>query len=145
MADAIVADFGDVASKLRDKIKSAFVDLIPEERWDAMLKAEVAKFMSGTPEHRNGYGNYVAAQPSEFSKVCQSVLSEMIREEAKKRFAEVKQEDVFKAVSQWIEQNHQNVVKQFVAGLFQQGTQLVSLNLASIISMRLQDFLQQHR
>lgn len=49
--------------KVKEKVKNQFVDLIPEEAWDGMIKKEIDSFFSGnstvsfTITKANGWGN----------------------------------------------------------------------------------------
>lgn len=49
--------------KVKEKVKNQFVDLIPEEAWDGMIKKEIDSFFSGndtvkfTIEKGSGWGN----------------------------------------------------------------------------------------
>lgn len=52
MADELTKiDLGGAAQELRDKIRSAFVDMIPPEQWAAMIQAELqaSRSLSTTP------------------------------------------------------------------------------------------------
>ncbi|QQO97231.1 hypothetical protein M1M30_gp131 [Maribacter phage Colly_1] len=69
----------DLMDGVRAKIKSTFVDLIPEEAWDAMVKAEVNSFMS--PKSYNNYNR--TEQVSNFQFVIRDVLTEATREKCK--------------------------------------------------------------
>ncbi len=143
MADQLaVPDFSDVASKLRERIKSAFVDLIPEERWDAMLKAEVEKFMTGTPASSDRYHNVIPAKPSEFSKISQEILGELVRAEAKQRFESVAPLVFETAVEEWIEANYERVLRDFFAELFKSCVSQFTSRLSMDVASMLQEFLR---
>lgn len=134
-----VGDFGDVAKKLRERIQSAFVDLIPQERWDEMLKAEVEKFMADRVE-KNTYGHETKRQPSEFSRLCQSALGELVDAEVKRRFKEISHEQLVAAVSTWLENNAQAMLMEFVQQMFKSGVQEGSAALTSWVSFKLRDW-----
>jgi hypothetical protein len=140
-----VTDFNDVAAKLRGRIKSAFVDLIPEDRWDAMLRVEVDKFMAGVPASRDRYGNEIPAKPSEFSVLCQKELAALVGASAQKRFEAMEPENIQVAVSAWIEEHHQEVLRTFIASLFKRGADMITLDLSSMIAQKLRYFMDQNR
>lgn len=66
--------------KLRDVLKTQLVNLIPEEQWTLLVKAEIASFFTDSSKRDHYSGNNVVV-PSEFKKV----LGEVMREEAKSR------------------------------------------------------------
>ena len=138
------ADFADVATKLREKIQAAFVDLIPQEHWDEMLKREVEKFMS-PGERRDPYNGRVTEQlPSPFSAICQAHLNEMIRQEVAKRFEAMDRTEMTARVAAWIEANHQAVLDQFIRNLVSNGIQEITGRLSYDIATMAQTFLQNH-
>lgn len=66
---------------IKDKIKSAFVELIPDEQWHAMVKAEVDSFFNDTEEKsRSSYGGNSKIIPSVFKQVVREELKKMARE-----------------------------------------------------------------
>lgn len=76
--DVAKFDSAGYVDKVRDKIKQSLIDVIPDEQWNAMLKAEIEAFFKSkpTPAHYGG-----GEQPSEFRRIVMSV----IEEETKKR------------------------------------------------------------
>jgi hypothetical protein len=64
--------------KVRDRIKQSLVDVIPDEQWDAMLRAEIETFFK--TKVTSQYGEQ-REQPSEFRRI----VSGVIEEETKKR------------------------------------------------------------
>jgi hypothetical protein len=67
--------------KVRDKIKQSLIDIIPDEQWNTMLKAEIMMFFEGRQERANTYNNEMRKVPSEFHRIAMNV----IEEETKKR------------------------------------------------------------
>lgn len=65
--------------KVRDKIKQSLIDVVPDEQWNTLLKAEIANFFEGATE-RDWQGK-TTKKPSEFHRLAQVVLEE----ETKKR------------------------------------------------------------
>ena len=61
--------------KVRDKIKQSLVDVIPDEQWNAMLKAEISSFFENKTEH-DRWSNQSTTKPSEFRRLVAIVLEE---------------------------------------------------------------------
>lgn len=70
--------------KLRDKIKHAMIDVIPDEQWDTMLKHEVETFFRSKVVS-DYHGN--REQPSEFRRIVLGILEEEIKTRTKAMFA----------------------------------------------------------
>ena len=70
--------------KVRDKIKQSLVDVIPDEQWNVMLKAEISSFFESRTE-KNSWNNEYATKPSEFRRLVGVVLEE----ETKKRIRDM--------------------------------------------------------
>lgn len=68
---------------IRDRIRGAMLDIIPDEQWDALIKAEMHAFMNDTVEKRS-YGESVT-RPAGFK----IIVREMLEEDAKKRLTAV--------------------------------------------------------
>ena len=69
------------AEQLKDKIRSAFVDIIPPEQWKAMVENELKAFTQTRP----GAYNHSDRRPSVFSEICSSVYSDFIRDQVRRR------------------------------------------------------------
>jgi hypothetical protein len=69
--------------KVRDKIKQSLIDVIPDEQWNAMLKAEISGFF----EHRTNRDQWggTTTTMSEFHRIAKLVLEE----ETKKRLRDM--------------------------------------------------------
>lgn len=64
----------DIQDKIRERIKAAFMDLIPEEKWDEIIKREVDYLMlDGTKE--TGYGR-TEIVPSPLREMVQGLIKE---------------------------------------------------------------------
>jgi len=137
-------DFADVAAKLRERIQAAFVDLIPQDRWDEMLKKEVEKFMAPAVT-RDHYNSRETIHPSPFSKICQTHLDAMIQQEVAKQFAAMDQAELAAKVSAWVEENHQAVLVEFVKALVSKGVGEVTTRLSFDIANFVQSFLSKNR
>jgi hypothetical protein len=71
----------DAAKQLREKIRLAFVDLIPPEQWDAMVKTELEAFTKPRPPERDQWGHVrVNERPSVFHEVAEQVYREHLKE-----------------------------------------------------------------
>lgn len=86
MADELTKiDLGGAAQELRDKIRSAFIDLISPEQWAAMIQAELKAFTE--PRRGSGYGNYAnetlpsafqAMLRAELERICKAKIAEAL-------------------------------------------------------------------
>lgn len=59
--------------KVRDKIKQSLVDVIPDEQWNTMLKAEISSFFENRVTSQ--YGQQTT-HPSEFRRIIAGVIEE---------------------------------------------------------------------
>jgi hypothetical protein len=133
-------DFSDVTTKLRERIQAAFVDLIPQDKWDEMLQKEVEKFMA--PAEIRDYHGRVTHTPSPFSKICQAHLDAMIQQEVAKQFAAMNHAELAAKVSAWVEENHQAVLVEFAKALVSKGVEEVSARISYDIATMAQSFLK---
>lgn len=71
--------------KVRDKIKQSLIDVIPDEQWNAMLKAEIEGFFKSktTSSH---YGEQ-RELPSEFRRIVLGVLEEEVKRRVREMLA----------------------------------------------------------
>jgi hypothetical protein len=58
---------------IRDKIRKALVEIIPDEQWDALIKAEMRSFMQDTT---SGSGYRETVQRAGFKDIVRKVLIE---------------------------------------------------------------------
>jgi|GEM_PF-3129634 len=82
MSEEIVK-LDDVKEKIRDRIKAAFFDLIPPEKWDELIKNET-DFL--TTDKKDRYSNKVTPSP------LKAMIRDMIREEWQKSLNAYKEE-----------------------------------------------------
>ena len=68
--------------KVRDKIKQSLVDVIPDDQWNAMLRAEIETFFK--TKTTSQYGEQ-REQPSEFRRIVMRV----IEDETKRRIGDM--------------------------------------------------------
>lgn len=85
-------DASDAMNQLRDKMKLAFMELIPEEQMKEMLRTEFEKFVK--PQKRPGY-NSSYEEPSVFSKLAQAVLGDVFRDALREELSRPKWESGF--------------------------------------------------
>lgn len=82
MSGTEVAKFdpSSYVDKVRDKIKQSLIDVIPDDQWNVMLRAEISSFFEKKYDPGNGY-TAASTKPSEFHRIVEAVLEE----ETKKR------------------------------------------------------------
>jgi len=74
----------DYVTALRDKIKTALVDIIPNEKWDAMIKAEVEIFFNVETYQQDNWGNKIPLKVTYF----RNFVLQQLHEEVNKRLQE---------------------------------------------------------
>lgn len=117
MTDAIEKiDLNSAAQQLRDKIKLAFVEVLPDEQWEAMIRQEIHKFVTKPPRER--WSN--EDRPSQFSNLAQDVLKEHIQERLRKTLNDPGwrgwPDNVLLSayVGEWLEGNKEQIVELMV-------------------------------
>lgn len=80
--EMVTLDLNEASKQIREKIKLAFVEMIPDEQWENMLKAEWQLFVE-SKEIKGQYGRPDETQPSEFSGICQEVLRDALKDRLK--------------------------------------------------------------
>lgn len=85
-------DPNDIMKGVKDRIKATFVDMIPDEQWDAMIKKECDEFIYGRKNEYNSNRPF-----SEFKNIVQQAL----QDECKKRMADYLNGPEFESV--WTE------------------------------------------
>lgn len=77
MSEKEIAKFDPAAyvDKVRDRIKQSLVDVIPDEQWNVMLKAEISAFFESKTE-RSAHGHETRELPSEFRRIVKGVVEE---------------------------------------------------------------------
>ena len=74
-------DVNEAMQAVKGKIKDAFVSLIPDEQWDAMVKKEVDTYFKET-EYNSGYGGNKIYQ-SDFGRDVSAMLRIEVNERVK--------------------------------------------------------------
>jgi len=72
-------DAEDAMKQIKDKIKSAFVEMIPDEQWNAMVKTEIDNYFK--VDYRDGYRNSIRF--STFQQDVHSELEILVKEKVK--------------------------------------------------------------
>lgn len=72
----------NAAEQLKLKIRSAFVELLPEEQWKQMVEAELKRFTQPTREQRYNGGPF-EEKPSGFEALCREAFTEYLKTEIK--------------------------------------------------------------
>lgn len=76
-------DANEALKSVKEKIKDAFVSLIPDEQWNGMVKKEVDSYFQRTYE---GYGE--RGQSSNFTREVHACLREEVRTRVKEYLQE---------------------------------------------------------
>jgi uncharacterized membrane-anchored protein YjiN (DUF445 family) len=72
-------DISSVTDQIRERVKLAFVEAIPQEQWDSMIEREWRQFTETTGHNRD--------IPSALSQLCRKALTEIAQERIKEQFA----------------------------------------------------------
>ncbi len=117
MADEIQKlDLNDATEKLKAKIQSAFVDIIPDEQWTAMIQGELEKFTTKTRVPQR-YGDDLITPPA-FETLAQGVLLEVAREKMKAKLNEADLlpdgQTMEGIIQEWLEANLDKMVSHFL-------------------------------
>lgn len=80
MAEVVKIDPSVFADRLRDRIRATLGDLIPEDAWDTLMKAEMDRFFNA---RREGSGFYERSIPSDFTAIVQEMFAQHVRERVK--------------------------------------------------------------
>ena len=122
MADEIQKlDLGDAAEQLKTKIQSAFIDLIPAEKWQAMIEGELTKFTTETRTPDSYYSNSRnkdKVTPPAFETMAQGILLDVARDKLKSKLEETDflpdGKTVEGIIRGWLEANLDTMVSHFM-------------------------------
>ncbi len=112
----------DAATKLRDKIHSAFAELLPPEQWQKLIEVELQKFLKPT-KVRDSYSSREVEQPSLLQRMCEEefkkhikslVVTELMKPEYQ---ANAYQGEVSTAIQKWLTDNAQQLIQATVLEL----------------------------
>lgn len=115
----------NAAEQLKAKIRTAFVELLPDEQWKEMVAAELKRF-TGPTMTRDNYSARSTETPSAFSKICSEVFSEHIKAEIKATLASADwqgkwgnngKEQISEAIGVWLTANSKALIESTVQAL----------------------------
>ena len=78
MTEVAKFDPATYVDKVRDKIKQSLIDVIPDEQWNTMLRAEIEGFFKSKVVSSH-YAGDTREQPSEFRRIVLIVLEEELK------------------------------------------------------------------
>lgn len=111
-------DLTDATEQLKATIQHAFVELIPDAQWQAMIEGELKKFTTETRipnEYRNNPDKVI---PPAFETMAQGILLEVARDKLKAKLAETDflpdGQTVDGIIRDWLEANLDVMVKHFM-------------------------------
>ncbi len=132
MAEAIErVTLENAAEQLKSKIRSAFIELLPDEQWKEMVAAELKRFTQETEEFDRYQQRHVRA-PSAFSKICTEVFTEHIKAQIKNQLASAEwqgkwgaagNQQISEAIGSWLTTNSKALVEATVQALAGQAAQ----------------------
>lgn len=67
-------DVNDAMKSVKDKIKDAFVSLIPDEQWNEMVQKEIKDYFTDERED-----SYRTSRSTKFARDVQSILTEEVK------------------------------------------------------------------
>lgn len=135
-------DLSDAAEQLKDKIKFAFAETIPDEQWEAMIQAELKKFIEPKVTY-SGYNNRdKRVGPSEFSATAQEVLAEHMNEQLHERIKAgnflPEGETLQALINTWLDENRAAMLDMFLEGLMRQVTGVAMSAMAQVFTSSIQ-------
>ncbi len=123
------------AEQLKLKIRNAFVELLPDEQWKAMVTAELKAFTE-PGGNIDQWGHRREPPPSEFSRICKEVFAEHIKSYIKALLSSpewqgkygFKGEEVSDAIKAWLTDNSAALIQSTVQAMAQQAaSSLISI------------------
>lgn len=122
----------NAAEQLKTKIRHAFVELLPDEQWKSMVEVELRAFTQpGTSTDQ--WGHRREPPPSAFSKICNDVFSDYIKEEIKKVLGspdlqskwDPNHTQLSVAIKSWLTENSASLIQSTVQALAGQVAQSI--------------------
>lgn len=115
-------DMSDATEQLKAKLKLAFVELIPPEQWEALVKEEFQKFVDGWTERDRWRNEKV--HPSGFHEAAQEVLHKICREKIREAMKDeewlkenLKASSIAEYVEKYLDANQEEFVKAAISQL----------------------------
>lgn len=138
-------DNASLADKLRERIRSTLGELISDEQWTAMMRAEVDRFLKPRVE---GSGYHQRTTPSDFQAIAESVIGENVRARMKKHLEESPEwqsrwdpkggpENLPKRLEEMVERNLPVLMRECVGQLFAGLSQKATFDSLQAIEQRL--------
>ena len=117
---------------VKEKIKDAFVSLIPDDQWNSMVKLEIDRYFK---EESEGYGE--RGRSSSFTKDVHSVLSDEVKTRVRQylndNFSSVWNSNGVpicdNKVNEFIEQNAGKVLQNMIGDMFRMALSNTGYNL----------------
>ena len=132
MEDVVKFDATEALKSVKEKIKDAFVSLIPDDQWNGMVKTEIDRYFI---EAKEGYAE--RGMSSNFTKDVHSVLSEEVKGRVRK-YLETNFNSVWNTncvpvcdnkVSEFIEQNAGKVLQNMIGDFMRMALSNAGYNL----------------
>lgn len=125
-------NMADAAEALKTKLKNAFVEMIPEEQWEKLLKDEFDKFVNPR-KVKDQYSREWKEVPSGLSELCQEILRDMAKDKLKEELKDPKwsthwgydenQSIISCAIKEYLEDHQEELVRvavrEFMGSTFQ--------------------------
>ena len=124
----------NAAQVLRDKVRNAFVEFIPADEWEQMIKNEAHRFFT-EKQDTDRYGNKSVPRPSDFSVLAKEVLAEMMKED--KEFRDTVREALSKEVRAQLDARLPDLVRSMANEFINKGFSNVVDQLAYSVANRL--------
>lgn len=125
----------DVADKIRDRIQSSFVDLIPQDAWDAMIKGAIDEFTHKPAG--DSLSNY-QPKPSKIQQMISRAIEERFRESMNAELNKPEYSGIWTAQGSLPSEMATEIAKaaapQLQAAFFAQMTQMLILQLKQTLA-----------
>lgn len=125
----------DVADKIRDRIQSSFVDLIPQEAWDGMIKGAIHEF---THKPAGDYHSNHQPKPSRLQGMINKEIEERFRASMKAELDKPEYQGLWTAQGSLPSEIATEIAKaaapQLQAAFFGQMTQMLILQLKQALA-----------
>ena len=112
----------DFATTMRERIRAAVLDAIPQEKWDDLTKTALAEFFAEKKSYHSA-----APTPSEFQQLIRKVAEEIIREKVKEILANDFKPTYDAELHQYVNENLRKVIVDaapaIVESMFRQSAQ----------------------
>jgi len=124
----------NAAEQLKSKIRTAFVELLPEEQWKEMVSTELKRFMAQSMKS-DGYNRSIE-MPSAFSQICSEVFTEYLKVQIKNLLASTEwgvnwngKPQISEAISAWLTANSKALIESTVQAMAGSAAQQLIQNM----------------